>query len=74
MISNERLKNKVKSLEEVLSKKGVNIKELNKLNSAQNEKCSPQYWDLELQRVKGENVILKEEIGNISNKLIALTS
>lgn len=46
MLINERLKNKVKSLEEMLSKKGLNIKEFNKSTTAQNERTSQDYWDL----------------------------
>ncbi len=45
-----------------------------KLTSPNNDKFSKDYWDLELERIKGENIILTEQINNISNKLIELTS
>ena len=45
-----------------------------KLTSPNNEKYLQNYWDLQLERIKGENMILTEQINNISKKLIELTS
>ncbi len=74
MLVNERLRNKVKTLEEMLSKKGLNVKEFNRSMTASNERMSQDYWDLELERVRGENAILTQEITQLSNKLIGLMS
>jgi hypothetical protein len=74
VLVNERLRNKVKTLEEMLSKKGLNVKEFNRSMSAGNERMSQDYWDLELERVRGENAMLTQEITQLSNKLIGLTS
>jgi hypothetical protein len=74
VLVNERLRNKVKTLEEMLSKKGLNVKEFNRSMTASNERMSQDYWDLELERVRGENAMLTQEITQLSNKLIGLTS
>jgi hypothetical protein len=74
VLVNERLRNKVKTLEEMLSKKGLNVKEFNRSMTASNERMSQDYWDLELERVRGENAILTQEITQLSNKLIGLMS